>query len=231
MPGMNEFSHPRREWPRLNWPDVQRHRQFLGRGFGVSLAGGLSMTRSFDPRRLDVAAFAQAAQRLAGEWPLGEFGRLLQDALPLGSDSPAASVAWSARGELRAVAGGGAQIWLHLAASTTLRLACQRCLQPMTVALEIRPKLRFVHGEEQAERLDEEGEDDVLALDKALDLHDLIEDELILALPLVPRHDPCPRPLPMSTGVIDAPAGGHGEHPFAALHVLRPADGHGEEEQ
>jgi uncharacterized protein len=187
------------------------------------------MTRPFDPRRLDVAALAQAAQQMAGAWPLSEFERLLQDALPLGIGSPATAVDWSAQGELRKVAGAEAQVWLHLVASTALQLACQRCLQPVTVALAIRPKLRFVHGEEQAERLDEDSEDDVLALDKALDLHDLIEDELILALPLVPRHDTCPQPLPTSTGEIDMPAAGVAEHPFAALRRLRPAGGSGDE--
>jgi uncharacterized protein len=179
------------------------------------------MTRSFDPRHLDVAAFAQAAQRLAGQWPLREFKRLLLDALPVGSDDPAGSVTWSARGELRRAPGGGEEIWLHLTAGTSLRLACQRCLQPMTVALETRPRLRFVFGEEQAERLDEESDDDVLALDKALDLRDLVEDELILALPLVPRHDRCPVPLPAGAAEAEAQP----RHPFAALAVLRQPPG------
>ena len=49
--------------------------------------------------------------------------------------------------------------------------------------------LRFVDGEAQAEALDADSEDDVLALAPALDLRTLVEDELLLAWPIVPRHD------------------------------------------
>ncbi len=52
-------------------------------------------------------------------------------------------------------------------------------------------------GEEAAAALDAESDDDVLALESSLDLHALVEDELLLALPLVPRHDECPEPLPV----------------------------------
>jgi uncharacterized protein len=188
----------------------------------------MSRTRPLDPRRLDVAAFALAGARLEGEWPLADLLRLQQDALPLAGDSPALAVAWAAQGEQHAIAGGDAQIRLHLQARTALRLSCQRCLQPMVVTLEIRPSLRFVHGEEQAERLDEDSEEDVLALGAPLDLRELIEDELILALPLVPRHDRCPRPLPMSPGDADeAAADDRPAHPFAALAALRRPGGQG----
>ena len=37
----------------------------------------------------------------------------------------------------------------------------------------------------------------MLALEPALDLRGLVEDELLLALPLVPRHEVCPEPLPI----------------------------------
>jgi uncharacterized protein len=187
----------------------------------------MSAPRSFDPGHLDVAAFAASAGRLEGEWPLSDLPRLLQDALPPASGGSAVPVAWSVRGERRAVAGGEAQTWLHLQACTSLRLSCQRCLQPMNVPLDIRPSLRFVQGEQQAERLDEDSEEDVLALGAALDLRVLIEDELILALPLVPRHDRCPQPLPMSAGEVDAPAADPPAHPFAALQALRRPGGRG----
>jgi uncharacterized protein len=85
--------------------------------------------------------------------------------------------------------------------------------------------LRFVPTEEEAARLDEaEEEEDVLALPRALNLHELIEDELILALPLVPRHEQCPEPLPWEPEMPTAPAEVPGEevaHPFAALARLK----------
>lgn len=181
----------------------------------------VTVPRALDPHRLDVAAFAAAEGRLAGEWPLRELGRLQQDALPLGDDSPAQGVRWSARGERRAVPAGEAEIWLHLHAHTALRLVCQRCLQPVTVTLDPRQRLRFVRGEDKAEQLDEDSDDDVLALNAMLDLRELIEDELILALPLVPRHDRCPQALPLTAGAAELPEAVPLDHPFAALAHLR----------
>lgn len=179
------------------------------------------MSAAFDPRRLDVGAFAQAAAELGGAWPLTAMPRLLQDALPPAADGPGPAVDWSARGSRKAVTGGEAEIRLHLRAHAALRMTCQRCLQPVTVLLDVRPTLRFVSGEQQAEALDEDSEEDVLALTPALDLQPLVEDELILALPLVPRHESCPQPLPMSAGEADVAAASEPGHAFAALAALR----------
>lgn len=180
----------------------------------------MSTPRSFDPHRLDIKAFALAAGQLAGEWPLTRMPRLLQDTLPLTADSPAQTVTWSASGSHKAVLGGEPEIRLRLQAHTLLLLTCQRCLRPVTVELQISPSLRFVRDEAQAEALDEEAEEDVLALAPSLDLLPLVEDELILALPLVPRHDVCPDPLPMSAGEEDLAASDESERAFAGLATL-----------
>ena len=178
-------------------------------------------TPTFDPRRLDVAAFARAAGRLEGHWPSSAMPRLLQDALAPAAHEPAASVSWSARGLARPVAAGQAEIRLQLHARTQLWMCCQRCLQPVVVMLDARHSLRFVRGEQQAEALDEHSEDDVLALTSTLDLQPLIEDELILALPLVPRHERCPQPLPMTAGEDELAASQAPGKAFAALAALR----------
>jgi len=102
-------------------------------------------------------------------------------------------------------------------------LQCQRCLQTMTQTLRVDRRFRFVRNEEQAAELDEESDDDVLALPTRLDLVALLEDELILALPIVPRHDSCPQPLPIQPAAeADEEAA---PHPFAALAALRGRSG------
>jgi uncharacterized protein len=60
---------------------------------------------------------------------------------------------------------------------------------------------------------------------RGLDLTALVEDELILALPLVPRHETCPQPLP---GQVATPSAGEPtdvpsatRRPFEALRALR----------
>lgn len=173
-------------------------------------------SRKPDPRRLDVAAVAADATRLEGQWPLAGFERL--------HDGPArdGDVQWSVRGEQRAVAGAQAEIWLHLTLRARLWRDCQRCLQPVAIDLDLARALRFVADEATAEALDAESEDDVLALPRHLDLHELAEDELLLALPLVPMHARCPQSLPTSTGfdASDTPTE-PAAHPFAALAGLR----------
>jgi uncharacterized protein len=175
--------------------------------------------RVFDPFRLDVQAFANDAGELTGGWPLRRFGRIAQTLHAETPPTEADQVAWAARGEHRAARGAQPQTWLHLKAQARLRLECQRCLQPVDAALDIDRSFRFVAGEDAAAQLDTDSEDDVLALTRALDLAELVEDELLLALPLVPRHEVCPAPL--------RPANEPGDpqreqaHPFAALAALK----------
>lgn len=176
--------------------------------------------RVFDPRRLDVAAFARDAARLQGEWPLSALERLAasqQDGAPPGR------VVWSATGSLEAGTGGVAVPWLRLCGHVILSLECQRCLQPLPERVEVDTRFRFADDEDQAARLDAESAEDVLALTRDLDLMQLLEDELLLALPLVPRHTECPEPLPAPNAEF-----GEGEpaaHPFAALAGLRKPPG------
>jgi uncharacterized protein len=178
----------------------------------------LMSSREFDPFRLDVAAFAKAGGELNGYWPLTRFDRLTESAVGAALGPEIGDVTWSARGERRLMRGGESQVWLHLDASTELPLECQRCLKPVNVELQIKRSFLFVHGEDAAAELDAQTEDDVLAMTRALDLSELIEDELVLALPLVPRHEVCAQPLPLRSDELetdDAP------NPFASLAALK----------
>jgi uncharacterized protein len=178
-------------------------------------------SREFDPLRLDVAAFAKDGGALEGEWPLASLERLAESTLP-GTTGSAPAVTWRLTGELRAAQGGESQVWLHAAAQATVHLECQRCLKPMTEALEAERSFQFVHGEDAAARLDSDSEDDVLALTRALDARELVEDELLLELPIVPRHDVCPDPIPVATDDLpeeEAP------NPFAKLAALKRGGG------
>lgn len=174
----------------------------------------------FDPQRLDLRVFADAGTRLEGELAPAALQRLADSVLR--SDAAPPPVRWSAQGELRPVTGSRPELWLQLQAQTTVTQQCQRCLQPMAVPLGVDRGFRFVASEEEAERLDEESEDDVLVESRRFDLPALIEDELILALPLVPRHETCPQPLP--TAAADD-ADEAAPNPFAALAALRRPPG------
>jgi uncharacterized protein len=180
----------------------------------------MSSRSAFDPARLDVAAFASNHGSLEGSWPLDSLARLAGSTVPLadGGDDP---VRWKAEGTLAPLLGAGRQPALRLRAEAAVGLECQRCLQRMVVPLAVDQRLFFVAGEEAAAALDAESDDDVLALEPALDLKSLVEDELLLALPLVPRHEVCPEPLPVEPET-EVPASAH---PFAALAAFKRGQG------
>jgi uncharacterized protein len=179
-----------------------------------------SSARDLDPHRLDVGAFAATGGELAGDWPADRLKRLVAATLAPEDGAARPPVAWRASGERRILTGAGSQPSLSVCADTEVTLECQRCLQPMRVPLHAERRIFFVDGEDAAAALDAESEDDVLALTPALDLADLIEDELLLALPLVPRHEQCPEPLPRAF-VEDDPASDPADNPFAVLAALK----------
>ena len=112
-------------------------------------------------------------------------------------------------------------------AAATLRFTCQRCLGPVSRHVESQSRVMIVGSEEEGGRVPPEFET-VLAPEGRLRLADLIEEELLLALPIAPRHDDaadCPVPaglqLDESAG---PPAGGEVQRPFADLGALLGGD-------
>ncbi|MCB1979565.1 MAG: YceD family protein [Burkholderiaceae bacterium] len=179
------------------------------------------MTKEYSPDRLDVKAFVQASAHLAGHDSLLKYERLAQEAKGL---HPDLRVDWEARGQLRPAAGGvGApQLWLHLRVHATFPMRCQRCLQAVDVPLDVDRWFRFVADEATAEALDDDSEEDLLALSRDFSLHELIEDELLMALPVVPRHEVCPSEVPMRSSDEDfEAANAERPNPFAALAAIR----------
>lgn len=141
-------------------------------------------------------------------------------AAPDAAASP--EVSWSAQAERRPVKGGEPELWLHLQASAEVWRECQRCLAPVALPVSIDHWLRFVADEASAAALDAESDEDVLALPRWLDLQELVEDEMLLALPLVPRHAVCPDPLPMAAEPSPEELPDEQKaNPFAALAQLK----------
>lgn len=69
-------------------------------------------------------------------------------------------------------------------------VTCQRCLGPVQVALDIDFRTLLLREEQEAESLADD-EDYLIAGEDTISLHDMVEDELLLAVPLVPVHDDC----------------------------------------
>jgi uncharacterized protein len=68
-------------------------------------------------------------------------------------------------------------------------LDCQRCLDTLDLNLKVLFNLAFVRFESQAEELDKSFEVYVIGEDEELDTLNLISDEILLSLPMVPSHE------------------------------------------
>lgn len=128
-----------------------------------------------DPRRL-----ASQGGRFSGTVKLGDFPRL-SGALMDTTGTAEFSLEFYRDNRKRARIRGQIQ--------ADLVLECQRCLGAMVVPVSAVLDLAVVQVPEEAERLPESC-DPVWVEEDTLRLLDLVEDELILAIPQVPRHEP-----------------------------------------
>ena len=166
--------------------------------------------------------FAQEGLPLAENTLLQNLERLVPEMHGLRPDS---TVNWGAVAELRAGSGDQEDIWLHLQASTAVPLTCQRCMATVETPLAVDQWYRFVATEQIAMAEDDESEVDLLVMEPKFDLLAVLEDELLMALPLVPMHEHCPVAPVLSVGSIELPdeagAGSEKPNPFAVLAQLK----------
>lgn len=76
---------------------------------------------------------------------------------------------------------------VDVAIQASVPMICQRCLEPMTQQLESSSRVAVVATSAQADRVPAEWET-VLASDGQVTLAALIAEEVLLSLPVVPRH-------------------------------------------
>jgi uncharacterized protein len=132
---------------------------------------------------IDGFEFASAGATQQGKMAVAEFSRLRDQ---LASD--AGEVAYEVRG-LRDERGRPS---LLVSVRGTLQLRCQRCLEAMPFEVEEQDLLVLAatQAEIDADPADAQAPDRVLA-GKKMAVRDLVEDELVLALPYAPRHEGC----------------------------------------
>ena len=130
------------------------------------------------PDRLDLIAAAEAGRLLRGSIAISSLGRLvpalmsdageLQVEMELGKDQDGTRyLNGSIRGEVV--------------------LKCERCLDEMTLPLDLTCRLGLVSGEAAANALPEWYEPLVVTAEP-VHIADVIADEVLLALPIVPTH-------------------------------------------
>lgn len=134
------------------------------------------------------ANFAHAAHCWDGTAMVGDFERLAQEFL-----DPAAKLAFRVCG--RRDPRGRAQLQCRV--KGRLLMKCQRCLQPVEVEVDSDRLLYVAGSEAEAERLEAtlaDVEIEVLVVERNLDLAEVVEDEVLLSLPLIPKHAHCEVP-------------------------------------
>ena len=177
------------------------------------------MSQTFNARHLNVAAFTQAKAAISGEELLQNYERLAQE---LQAPAPDLTLKWQATGESRTAVDGSVRPAIHLQVQANVPLTCQRCMEAVHTPIDVDRHFIFVPDEATAAAMDDDSEDDVLEMSTDFNLLGLIEDEVLMALPLVPRHDVCP------TGVIQSAqtddfydVAEEKPNPFAALAALK----------
>jgi uncharacterized protein len=179
------------------------------------------MSRPLQANRLNIKAFAREGVALNENTPLQNLERLAQETQGLQPDSV---VKWQASAELRPRAGVEDDVWLHLAAKATVPLTCQRCMGVVETPVEVDQWYRFVASEDIAMAEDDQSEEDLLVMEPQFDLLAVLEDELLMALPLVPMHEQCPVAPKLQAGeaeVAGDPDSGKKPNPFAVLAQLK----------
>ena len=167
------------------------------------------------PRHIDLERIGREPRAYAGKLPSQSMAKLMGLVDDAAGIEASIQVAWAQDQTHAAIRGEcGAYV----------TLICERCLEPMDTRLA---------GEFEVLAVDRAQQADDLPVDQAvveaprgqLDVVSLIEDELILGLPVVPRHEdtacdggqrhfgPEDEPLPQA------------ESPFAALGALRQNNG------
>jgi uncharacterized protein len=154
---------------------------------------------------IDGRRFANERGVLAGALAIGDLPRLAE----LGCE--AATLRYAVRGGVDA--NGRATIGVE--ANGELQLTCQRCLGALAMPLTVASVLELADSQADIDAADDE-RDRILA-SPSMDVAGLVEDEAILALPMVPMHEQCE--------AAAATAAREDRSPFAALAGLKERRG------
>jgi uncharacterized protein len=169
-------------------------------------------------RAVDIERLADAGERVDFDTPLEVFPRLAGEL---------ASAAGRASGHV-AVSRERGQPVAAISVHAVLPLVCQRCLRPVDVEVRSESRVALVADLDGADRLDSSVEP-VVVEEGRVALRDLVEEELLLAVPLVPRHEEesdCGPVAVVETApgvapvVPDAPVPADTQKPFAGLGEL-----------
>jgi len=131
------------------------------------------------PEHIEPLRLARSQRLLKGRLPLSRMPRLADS---LEDDAGEIDV------ELRFDVDESGIAWMEGHLIGSLPLCCQRCMQQLLMPIDVIFTLAMVESESEIERLGEQYEP-LLLDDSLVSVVELVEDELLLALPIVPKHE------------------------------------------
>jgi uncharacterized protein len=131
------------------------------------------------PAAIDGLAFARSAGVLTGRLGMESMPRLAQ------SGCSGSFVDFVLKGEINEQG----KPELRLTVDGSVRLECQRCLGNVDLPLRFEARLELAASE--AELLAADDDVDRMVAGREMNVAVLVEDEVILALPMVPKHAQC----------------------------------------
>ena len=150
---------------------------------------------------IDGYVFAQTGESITGRLALAELPRLAD------SGCRSAEVSFSIVGGMNA----RGKPSLIVRASGQVQMTCQRCLEPVAEPIDVDSELEL--SADEVEIATAEDDVDRVLASEAMNVARLVEDEILLALPMVPKHESC--------GVHSGDRPGGQRSPFAGLAALK----------
>lgn len=144
---------------------------------------------------IDVFNLAKTAAERTGELPIAQLTRMQSDLI-------------DTQGALTYRVSGEPAALLHIEVQGALNMTCQRCLEPLVQPIDVNNTLHLVASEAELDSEEDELNAIIAGIDAPekivgatdFDILALLEDEIILSLPISVVHDVCPTQLPTSSG-------------------------------
>ncbi len=138
--------------------------------------------------------FAQKQQKITDNFEPISLNRLAETLALQGENANLAAIHFTLTGDYIRFR----QPSLHLHIKTSLPVICQRCLDEMLINLDL--NFDYLLSDSTINEMEDNDEIDWLEINSEMSVHELIEDELLLAMPIAPAHDGSCSGLSMQSG-------------------------------
>ncbi len=181
------------------------------------------MSANTFPAQIEPFKWAEQGYAWSGTLPLSNFARIARDAVESVEKQLVSIECKLSLDVYHRI------VWLNATLATEVPLQCQRCLETVTIPLQNTLRLALIEDESLIERLDEDADFIVLGESEfatkgdfstpaVLNLLALLEDELLLLMPLSPKHHACEHKHQLA---VQAAETEKKENPFEVLASLK----------